>query len=184
MTSFSSLADLRAACLGLPPGNARAEEAVAERDAQLTKPPRSLGRLEAIVGWLARWQGRTRPRLDHVDVLVFAGNHGVTAQGVSAFPAEVTAQMVANFSAGGAAINQLARVAGANLKVAALELGRPTADYTIAPAMDDAAFLAAVATGHDTIYAWRCENGMPKIDRQTLDVDARGFIVQNWKLLP
>ncbi|MGA2126449.1 MAG: nicotinate-nucleotide--dimethylbenzimidazole phosphoribosyltransferase [Xanthobacteraceae bacterium] len=151
MTSFSSLDDLRAACLGLPPGNARAEDAVAERDAQLTKPPKSLGRLEAIAGWLARWQGRTRPRLDHVDVLVFAGNHGVTAQGVSAFPAEVTAQMVANFSAGGAAINQLARTAGASLKVAALELARPTADFTTAPAMDDAAFLAGVATGCDAV---------------------------------
>jgi len=151
MTSFSSLADLRAACLGLPSGNARAEDAVAVREAQLTKPPKSLGRLEAIVGWLARWQGRTRPRLDRVDVLVFAGNHGVTAQGVSAFPAEVTVQMVANFSAGGAAINQLARAAGANLKVAALELGRPTADFTTAPAMDAASFLAGVATGHDAV---------------------------------
>ncbi|HLN07778.1 MAG TPA: nicotinate-nucleotide--dimethylbenzimidazole phosphoribosyltransferase [Xanthobacteraceae bacterium] len=151
MTSFSSLADLRAACLALPPGNARAENAIAEREAQLTKPPKSLGRLEAIVGWLARWQGRTRPRLDRVDVLVFAGNHGVTTQGVSAFPAEVTAQMVANFSAGGAAINQLARTAGANLKVTALELSRPTADFTTAPAMDADSFLAGVATGHEAV---------------------------------
>jgi hypothetical protein len=46
------------------------------------------------------------------------------------------------------------------------------------------AFIPAVATGHETIYAWRCENGVPRIDRQTLEVDARGFIVQNWKLLP
>lgn len=151
MTTFSSLAELRAACLELPRGDARAAEAVATREAQLTKPPDSLGRLEAIVGWLARWQGRTRPRLDRVDVLVFAGNHGVVAQGVSAYPAAVTAQMVANFSAGGAAINQLARTAGANLKVAALELGDPTADFTTAPAMDDAAFLASVATGHDAV---------------------------------
>jgi hypothetical protein len=48
----------------------------------------------------------------------------------------------------------------------------------------DDALIPAVATGHDTIYAWRCENGMPRIERQALDVDARGFIVQNWKLLP
>ena len=78
------------------------------RQAELTKPPGSLGRLEEIVAWLAKWGGNP-PRLDRVDILVFAGNHGVTAQGVSPFPAAVTAQMVANFSAGGAAINQLAQ---------------------------------------------------------------------------
>src|SRR6516225_2844009 len=91
---------------------------------------------------------RDPPRLDRVDILVFAGNHGVTAQGVSAYPAEVTEQMVANFAAGGAAINQLARIAGANLRVEPLSLARPTADFTQHPAMDEAEFLAAVAIGH------------------------------------
>ena len=117
----------------------------------LTKPPGSLGRLEGLMAWLAAWQGRYPPRLDRIDVLVFAGNHGVTAQGVSAFPATVTAQMVANFAAGGAAINQLSRLAGANLRVIPLDLDAPTADFTTAPAMDERAFLAAVATGHDAI---------------------------------
>src|SRR5882762_5150986 len=124
---FSSLAGLRAACLDLPPGDDVAAAEVAARQAQLTKPPGSLGRLEEVVAWLARWQGRA-PRLDRVDILVFAGNHGVTAQGVSAYPAAVTAQMVANFSAGGAAINQLARQAGASLRVLPLLLDEPTAD--------------------------------------------------------
>ena len=100
---------------------------VAAREASLTKPPRSLGRLEEAVAWLARWQGASPPRLETVEILVFAGNHGVTAQGVSAYPAAVTAQMVANFAAGGAAINQLARVGGAELRVVALDLdGRPS----------------------------------------------------------
>src|SRR5215467_10373987 len=98
MTEFPSLAELRAACVDLPAGDAAAAAAAATREAQLTKPAGSLGRLEDAVAWLARWQGRHPPRLDRVDVLVFAGNHGVTAQGVSAYPAEVTAQMVANFS--------------------------------------------------------------------------------------
>ena len=104
MTGFASFADLRAACLDLPAGDAAAAAAAARRDAVLTKPPGSLGRLEDVVVWLARWQGRALPRLDRGEVLVFAGNHGVVAQGVSAYPAGVTAQMVANFAAGGAAM--------------------------------------------------------------------------------
>jgi nicotinate-nucleotide--dimethylbenzimidazole phosphoribosyltransferase len=147
MTSYASIIDLRAACLDLPRPDAAAAEAVALREAQLTKPPGSLGRLEEMVAWLALWQGRNPPRLARVDILVFAGNHGVTAQGVSAYPAEVTAQMVANFAAGGAAINQLARTAGAGLRVIPLALERPTADFTAAPAMDETEFLDAVATG-------------------------------------
>src|SRR5262249_5159029 len=125
MTKFLSLAELRAACQNLPRSDAHAAAAVAAREAQLTNPPGSLGRLETIVGWLAQWQGHA-PRLDKVDVLVFAGNHGVVAQGVSAYPPEVTAQMVANFSAGGAAINQLAGFAGASLRVIPLTLPPPT----------------------------------------------------------
>src|SRR6202521_3376135 len=100
---FTSMADLRAACLDLLDADVAAAMVVADREAQLTKPPKSLGSLEDLVAWLAAWQGRTPPRLDKVEVLVFAGNHGVTTQGVSAYPAAVTAQMVANFSAGGAA---------------------------------------------------------------------------------
>src|SRR5436305_3791090 len=147
MTGFTSIAELRDACLDLPKAHSAAAEAVAGREALLTKPPGSLGRLEDMVGWLALWQGRNPPRLERVDILVFAGNHGVTAQGVSAYPAEVTAQMVANFAAGGAAINQLARLAGASLRVIPLALDQPTADSTQAPAMDEPAFLAAVAAG-------------------------------------
>ena len=148
---FASLDDLRAACLDLPPGDANAAAMALARQNELTKPPGSLGRLEDVVGWLAQWQGRGRPRLDHVDILVFAGNHGVTAQGVSAYPAEVTAQMVANFAAGGAAINQLARVAQARLQVVPLALEQPTCDFTQAPAMDEDAFLSAVDSGYQAV---------------------------------
>jgi nicotinate-nucleotide--dimethylbenzimidazole phosphoribosyltransferase len=151
MTGFTSFADLRAACLDLPAGDDLAAATAARRDAVLTKPPGSLGRLEDMVVWLARWQGRAVPRLDRVEVLVFAGNHGVVAQGVSAYPAGVTAQMVANFAAGGAAINQLAAEAGANLHVIPLSLESATADFTQEPAMDEAAFLAAVAAGYDAV---------------------------------
>ncbi len=151
MTRFASFAELRAVCLDLPAGDEAAAARVTEREGTLTKPPGSLGRLEEVVEWLACWQGRTPPRLGAVEILVFAGNHGVVAQGVSAYPAEVTAQMVANFAAGGAAINQLALVAGAELRVIALDLDRPTRDFTEAPAMDEAEFLEAVAAGHEAL---------------------------------
>jgi nicotinate-nucleotide--dimethylbenzimidazole phosphoribosyltransferase len=151
MTRFASFAELRAACLDLPGGNEDAAAKVAAREARLTKPPRSLGRLEEVVEWLSLWQGVAPPSLDKVEIVVFAGNHGVTAQGVSAYPAEVTAQMVANFAAGGASINQLARIADAELRVVALDLDRPTADFTEAPAMDEAEFLDAVAAGYDAL---------------------------------
>ena len=84
---------------------------------------------------------------------MFAGNHGVTKQGVSAYPAEVTVQMVANFSAGGAAINQLARAAGAALRVIPLALDEPTADFTEQPAMSESEFLSAVSAGYRAVSA-------------------------------
>jgi len=151
MTNFTSFSGLRGICLDLPSGHPAASAAVAQREATLTKPPRSLGRLEDLVAWLAHWQGHAPPRLDRVEILVFAGNHGVTKLGVSAYPAEVTAQMVANFAAGGAAINQLARAAGAALRVIPLALDQPTADFTAAPALTEQEFLAAAAAGYDAV---------------------------------
>jgi nicotinate-nucleotide--dimethylbenzimidazole phosphoribosyltransferase len=151
MTNITSFSGLRAVCLDLPSGHPAASAAVAQREATLTKPPRSLGRLEDLVAWLAHWQGHAPPRLDRVDILVFAGNHGVTEQGVSAYPAEVTAQMVANFAAGGAAINQLAGAAGASLRVIPLALDAPTADFTAQPALSEQEFLAAVNAGYEAV---------------------------------
>lgn len=149
--AFRSPDELRAACQNLPAGSDSAAAAVARRQDTLTKPQGSLGKLETIAAWLARWQDRDMPKLDKVQVVVFAGSHGVTAQGVSAFPAEVTHQMVANFSAGGAAINQLARAAGAQLSVVPLEVERPTRDFTQEVAMDEADFLAAVSAGYASV---------------------------------
>jgi nicotinate-nucleotide--dimethylbenzimidazole phosphoribosyltransferase len=151
MPDFTSIPELRALCLDLPAGHPAASAAVAAREATLTKPPKSLGRLEDLVAWLAHWQGRAPPRLERIDILIFAANHGVTRQGVSAYPAEVTAQMVANFSGGGAAINQLARTAGANLRVVPLSLDQPTADFTEQPALTETEFMAAARTGYDAV---------------------------------
>ena len=151
MTAFTSFSGLRAVCLDLPSGHPAASASVAQREATLTKPPKSLGKLEDLVAWLAHWQGHAPPRLDRVEILVFAGNHGVTAQGVSAYPVEVTAQMVANFAAGGAAINQLARAAGAELRVIPLSLDQPTADFTQRAALSESEFIAAVTAGYEAV---------------------------------
>ena len=150
---FDSLDDIRAFCRELPDGDADAADAAARRQQILTKPPGSLGRLEELAVWLARWQGRAMPRLERVMIAVFAGNHGVAARSVSAYPPAVTAQMVANFDRGGAAINQIAGVAGAELRVVDIELDRPTRDFTIAPAMDVGEFLNAVEIGYRTVPA-------------------------------
>jgi nicotinate-nucleotide--dimethylbenzimidazole phosphoribosyltransferase len=149
--TISTFAALQTLCSDLPAGDDAAAAAAAARQATLTKPPGSLGRLEALVAWLARWQRRPMPRLERVEVLVFAGNHGVTTRGVSPYPPEVTAQMVANFAGGGAAINQLAGLAEARLRVIPLDLDRPTVDIGAGPAMDEAGFLAAVSAGYDAV---------------------------------
>ncbi len=145
--TFQSLADVRARLAALPGPDAAASAAAEARNGQLTKPPGALGRLEHLAIWMAGWQGTDRPHADRPQIVIFAGNHGVTAKGVSAFPAEVTVQMVANFTHGGAAINQLAKAFGARLDVHALELDRPTADFTEGPAMSEAEVVAALEAG-------------------------------------
>jgi nicotinate-nucleotide--dimethylbenzimidazole phosphoribosyltransferase len=144
---FSTLAEFHDLLKRLPASDDAAANAAEARNAQLTKPPAALGRLEELAIWYAGWRGDARPRLEAPQIIVFAGNHGVTARGVSAFPAEVTAQMVLNFQSGGAAINQLARAFGARLDVIALSLETPTADFTAGPAMSEAEVVAALAAG-------------------------------------
>ena len=138
--------------LTLPPdGDESAAAAVRAREAQLTKPAGSLGALEGLVEFLARWQGRAKPRLDNPMVTIFAANHGVTDQGVSAFPREVTAQMVANFTNGGAAISQICALHEINLRVFELALELPTGDITLEPALDDKMCAATIAYGMEAI---------------------------------
>lgn len=143
----TSFAALRARLAVLPGPDAAAQDAARARQGQLTKPPGSLGRLEDLAAFLAGWQGRERPKLERAQALVFAGNHGVCAQGVNPYPQEVTAQMVANFRHGGAAINQLCKANGIELSVIALDLDRPTRDISEGPAMDEAETLDAIRTG-------------------------------------
>ena len=142
-----SFEQIRAVLAGLPGADKNAVAGAREREPSLTKPPGSLGRLEEIVEWLAAWQGKHPPSVDHPRVLVFAGNHGVARQGVSAYPPEVTAQMVLNFEHGGAAINQLCRAQGATLDVLDVGVEQGTEDFSHAPAMSEADCVAAINTG-------------------------------------
>lgn len=95
----------------------RAMDAALSRQSHLTKPPGALGALETVAVRLAGLQGRENPRVDKVCISIFAADHGIADEGVSAFPQAVTAQMVQNFLAGGAAISVLARELGATLEV-------------------------------------------------------------------
>ena len=134
---FSNFAALEELLAKSPQSDDTATQAAADRNGQLTKPPGALGRLEELAIWYAGWRGTAKPSIETPQVLVFAGNHGVCAQGVSAFPPEVTVQMVANFEHGGAAINQLSKAFGAKMDVHALSLDTPTADFTQAAAMSE-----------------------------------------------
>lgn len=139
--------EIRALVRNLPGPDQEAATAAVLRQKQLTKPAGALGRLEELAEWLAAWQGRAAPEVRRPRVAVFAGNHGVAARGVSAFPSEVTQQMVANFQAGGAAVNQLCENADAELRVYELDLDHPTADFTQGPAMAEDECCRAMAYG-------------------------------------
>ena len=151
MTTALPFDDIRNLFTLMPETAPNAIADVRARDAQLTKPPGSLGRMEGLVEWLAAWQGKARPTMDRGVVAVFAGNHGVVAQGVSPYPASVTSAMVANFSGGGAAINQMCATYGLGLKVFELALEIPTGDITQTAAMDEKSCAATFAFGMEAI---------------------------------
>ncbi len=144
--------DLAAALQALPGPDAAAMAAARARQDTLTKPRGALGRLEEIAVFMAGWPGsRSGPRADRIKVVVFAGNHGVTAKGVSPYPAAVTAQMVANFQAGGAAINAICAANGLAFAVLPLRLDTPTGDITEGPALTPEAFSEAATIGASSV---------------------------------
>src|SRR6476661_8433487 len=139
--------EIRRILRDLPGPDLQAQTEVVRRQAELTKPPGSLGRLEELAEWLAAWQGRAHPRIERPRIAVFAGTHGVARRGVSAYPPEVTQQMVKNFLNGGAAINQLAAAIDADLRIYELDLAHPTEDFTQGAAMSEARTSNALAYG-------------------------------------
>ncbi|MEQ8602237.1 MAG: nicotinate-nucleotide--dimethylbenzimidazole phosphoribosyltransferase [Marivibrio sp.] len=143
----ADLEEIRGLMRAMPGPDKAAADAARSRETELTKPAGALGRLETIAEWAAAWQGRHPAKVDRPRVAVFAANHGVAARGVSAYPADVTAQMVANFQRGGAAVNQLCAVHDAELRVYEMALDHPTLDFTLEPAMGEADVATALAYG-------------------------------------
>ena len=151
MLQITHPGDLDALLATLPVADQTAAASARVHQATLTKPPGSLGRLEDIAAFMAAWQGTANPQIVQARAIIFAGNHGVCAQGVNAYPQSVTAAMVANFQSGGAAINQLCRSAGAELTVIPLDLDCPTADFTQAPAMTTDDLVRALNQGMQAV---------------------------------
>jgi nicotinate-nucleotide--dimethylbenzimidazole phosphoribosyltransferase len=142
-----------------------ARSAALARQQQLTKPPGALGQLEGLAIQLAAMQGREKPQIEKVFISVFAGDHGIAEENVSAFPQLVTAEMVKNFARGGAAICVLAKQLGAKLEVVNLgtafdtgslpgvlqcNIGKGTANFAKQPAMSEAQLAAAMQAGRDS----------------------------------
>ena len=121
------------------------------RQDELTKPIGSLGKLEEFAIWMAGWQKKLKPTMKNPYCLVFAGNHGISNRGVSAYPSEVTYQMVENFKKGGAAINQLCDLANIKLSVIPIDLDKPTRDFSEVKAMEKKEVFSAMQLGFDSV---------------------------------
>lgn len=143
--------DVRLLVATLPSGDTSAAIIARSRQAELTKPAGSLGRLEDIAVWLATWGGGRAIAVNRPLAAVFAGAHGVAARGVSAYPSTVNAQMLANFSQGGAAINQLCKTFDISLRVFDLAVDIPTGDICDGPAMSERDCAANMAFGMEAL---------------------------------
>lgn len=148
------------------PPSAAMELAATERQGQLTKPPGALGRLEHIAIALAAIQGQLKPQLEQIFIAVFAGDHGIVEEGISAFPQAVTVEMQRNFINGGAAISVLAKELGASLEVVNTgtyadpadlpgvvhaPIAQQTANFLLHAAMDEAQWQQALTLGQDSV---------------------------------
>ncbi len=143
--------EIAAALNAAPTPDSQARDAAQARQAMLTKPAGSLGRLEELALWMAALQGREKPEITAPRAILFAGNHGVAGRGVSAYPADVTAQMVRNFEAGGAAINQLCTLHGIDLTIIEMRLETPSGDIVTEPALSPEACRDAFERGRKSI---------------------------------
>ncbi|SDG06763.1 nicotinate-nucleotide-dimethylbenzimidazole phosphoribosyltransferase [Limimonas halophila] len=143
----ADFSEIRRLAHELPAADEDARARAAEQQRGLAKPPGSLGRLEALAGWLAAWQGKHPPTATRPHIALFAGNHGVAAQGVSAYPQSATQAMVRTFIDGGGAINRICGLMDVDLRVYEMALDEPTRDFTREPAMTEDEAARAMAYG-------------------------------------
>ncbi|HFB2048720.1 MAG: nicotinate-nucleotide--dimethylbenzimidazole phosphoribosyltransferase [Hyphomicrobiaceae bacterium] len=135
----------------LPQPDDVARENVLKHQLLLTKPKGSLGQLEELILWFSGWKRKSKSVIENAVTVIFVGNHGVTKQNISRYPSEVTGQMVANFEAGGAAINAISEVVGSELKIVPIKLEEPTCDITQEPAMSEGELLDSLNIGASTV---------------------------------
>jgi len=143
------LADLDA--LARITGDEESATAVRARADEVLRPRGALGRLDEIAVWLARWQQKPTPSVDRPAVLIFAGDHGVAAEGVSAYPQSVTRAMIGALEAGIATASVMARRVGASMTVVDVGAGRPCGNIRIEPALTEAQFDSAIGSGRDAV---------------------------------
>jgi len=141
------LDEVRALLREMPGPDLSAQEAAEAHQAELAQLGGGLGRLKDLAVWLATWQGAQPPRMERPRVAVFAANHGIAARGLPDLDPEMTARMVQVYVSGGGAVNQLAAIVGADLRVYEMALDQPTADFTQGPAMSEEDCANALAYG-------------------------------------
>ena len=146
-TSSINFTEILKLLVDLPKADLEAGKIAQKQENQNTKFIGSLGRLDEIISWLSLWQGQYPPKLGHPRICIFAGNHGITDQGVTKYSSKMTAKMVQNCISGGAAVNQLAVLADADLRVYEMALDQSTKDFTLGPAMTEDECARAIAYG-------------------------------------
>ncbi len=137
----------------MPPGDTDAADAVRARAADILRPAGALARFDEVAAWVAQWQGTSTPAVRKPAALIFAADHGVTAAGVSKYPVDVTAAMLAAYRAGKSTISAFANVAGATVEAIDVGVGRPTGDIRVESAMSADRFEEACAAGRDAVEA-------------------------------
>jgi nicotinate-nucleotide--dimethylbenzimidazole phosphoribosyltransferase len=137
----------------MPSGDAAAADAVRTRAADILRPAGALARFDEVAAWVAQWQGTSTPGVRKPAALIFAADHGVTAAGVSKYPVDVTAAMLAAYRAGKSTISAFAHIAGATVEAIDVGVGRPTGDIRVESAMSRDRFEEACAAGRDAVAA-------------------------------
>jgi len=148
---FDTPDDFLSSLFNLPAASSEFQDLAIERQKQLTKPEGALGRLEEISVWLSSWQRQKRLSMERVEGFLFAGNHGIVEENVSSYPADVTAQMVANFERGGAGINAITNQFNHQLSVFPIELDKPTQNFLHRPAMSVEETMVAINIGANAV---------------------------------